>query len=243
MSSIVYQADFPIGFAENREEQTSTAYYVEWLENSSEFPDLITTNTDLSGGNWELLQKKEIDHEDHTLVPLDDAWAKISSLEEDKHSYVEIAEKNANELKPSKRSIQPLWPHHPVKRQPAMNNEQQEDYYDDLYQDIDLFNAHKSQSKNANRSRHLRKMHNLRTTDHYVQGILRLATSHGHNVENPNLKYLGYQDVKVSNKAQALAFTAKFNAKKYGIPKDNGGVKNHKTDFGEYSVNDMITRR
>lgn len=248
MSPITQQADFSIGFAENRDFDSSekTVHYTEWLNNSVEFPDLASTtsNTDLSGGNWELLQKKEIDHEDHKLVSLEEeeeTWARISSFEEDKHSYVEMAEKNAAELKPSKRTVQPLWPEYYRGVQLKKNTSDDTNYYDELYDDnldIDLFNVHKSQGKHANRTRHLRKMHTLRTTDNYVQGILGLATSHGNNT-NP----LCYQEVKITNKSQALIFAAKFNLKKYGIHKETGGIKDHKTDFGEFSVNDMITRR
>ncbi|KAI8641237.1 hypothetical protein BD408DRAFT_320285, partial [Parasitella parasitica] len=99
--------DFPIGFAENRSQpEEATNFYVEWLDNSSEFPGLAAaaslSNANLTTGSWELLQRKELNDQDNIVEEDEGAWSKISTSEQ--HPlYAQIVEKNAAELQPPKR--------------------------------------------------------------------------------------------------------------------------------------------
>ncbi|KAI8876895.1 hypothetical protein K501DRAFT_161598, partial [Backusella circina FSU 941] len=100
--------DFPIGFAEQinnnnnkDEQQNDTVFYVEWFDNASEFPGLAsaTTKSDLQGGNWELLQRKETAMEDdeHIILPLkeDASWSNLNTKKSEK-PYAQVAEEAAN---------------------------------------------------------------------------------------------------------------------------------------------------
>lgn len=109
--------DFPIAFAELKEDSSDTKVYHEWLESSSEFPILPSSSSidehDLTGGNWELLQRKEINEDEgrHILIPLeeDNEWSKLNITFEKSALYSEIMEKNATELQPKTFIIPTIW--------------------------------------------------------------------------------------------------------------------------------------
>jgi hypothetical protein len=180
------QEDFPVAFAETRDycQQTdddSTVFYVEWLDNSSEFPGLATpTNTNLTGGNWELLQRKEVipEETDHAVVPVEDSWSKIIRAEE--HPlYADMVEKNAAELQPKKRVVQPLWPNVQLSNKKSQEDTTEKIDSEELYeQDLgtELYDDLKSQSRRSNYLSRRRNLHTLTVTDYHVQGILRIAT-------------------------------------------------------------------
>lgn len=260
----VFQEDFPVGFAEQKEQsEDETIFYVEWLDNSSEFPGLTTSNDhNLTGGNWELLQRKEIDDEEHTLVPVeDDAWSKLSTP--DSHElYATIAEKDAVELQPSKRAIQPIWPNFNHKKTEKKVAADEDTYEEDLA--LELNDIHKSQSRRANRMTSRRKLHDIKTVDIYVEGILRLATSHhGKTAVTwvPYEKDLSSFDLSrldtyidslannsaITNKSQAISYASKFshNTKRYAY-KYNQSVESTKRplfpDSGEFPVQANIVR-
>ncbi|KAG2204943.1 hypothetical protein INT46_005369 [Mucor plumbeus] len=265
MSVIQLEQDFPIGFAEDRNQlEDTTEFYVEWLDNNSEFPGLAASslnNANLNGGNWELLQRKELNDEDNIVEEDEGAWSKINTSEQ--HPlYAQVAEKNAVELQPTKRRIQPLWPitsHTNIneKKQDAIN---EDDYNDDL--GAELIDAHKAQSRRANRMTKLRNFHDLRTIDVHVEGVFRLATSHKGTTDVTWLPYdtsnqdliISYQgnnllNLNLNTKSQALRYSARFkhNVKKFSFKSaysTSSGTKHPAfPDSGEYSVHSQITKR
>lgn len=206
MSSLaVKHVDFPVGYAEVTEHGDSdTVYYVEWLDNGSEFPDLTGGSNKKHQNNvdptWELLEHHELDHEDLTLVADEDNWSKINAF--NKHSYVEVAEKNADELKPTKRALQPLWPPIP-KTAEASTDESNTSEDEDC---LDCYSYHKSQSKTANRSSHLRRLRQLKLADNqFPAGFYQLATSK----DGPT------EDITFDDKAAAVKFCSEANLANY----------------------------
>ncbi|KAI9362863.1 hypothetical protein BD770DRAFT_381952 [Pilaira anomala] len=190
------EEDFPVGFAEIKETSDEvnddTVFYVEWFDNNSEFPSLSTTNDhNLTGGAWELLQRKEMNEEEdeHTLVPVegDACWSKLSTPGS-KELYANVAEKHA-ELKPTKRIIQPLWPNIDIKKkeQPKTQVDLEEDQPD---LGDELITYRKLQSRRSNRMASRRKLHDLRTVDIHVEGIVRLATT---RFGNTNITWVPYE--------------------------------------------------
>lgn len=264
MSVIQLEQDFPIGFAEDRNQsEDTTEFYVEWLDNSSEFPGLSASslnNTNLNGGNWELLQRKELNDEDNIVEEDEGAWSKINTSEQ--HPlYAQVAEKNAVELQPTKRSIQPLWPVSTHRE----TNEKQDAIDEDNYQDdlgAELIDLHKGQSRRANRMTRLRNIHDLRTIDVHVEGVFRLATSHKGTTDITWLPYdtsdkdlvISHQGNNVLNlnldtKSQALRYSARFkhNVKKFSFTSaySASSITKHPAfpDGGEYSVHSRIIKR
>jgi hypothetical protein len=184
MSSL-QQVDFPIAFAEAKDDyqqiDDNTVFYVEWLNNSSEFPGLeMPTNTDLDGSNWELLERKETiedKEEDHTVVLIEDTWSKIISSK-DRPLYADMVEKNAAKLQPTKRTLQPLWSTVQLQNKPQENaTEIDEDLYEDGDLGAQLLIDYKSQSRGAHRLLRRHNLHVWRITDYFVPGILRLTTT------------------------------------------------------------------
>ncbi|GAA5809772.1 hypothetical protein MFLAVUS_003185 [Mucor flavus] len=213
-STLTQQEDFPVGFAEqkdtNHQMNDDTVFYVEWLDNSSEFPSLSATNeTNFTRGTWELLQRKEINGDEHTLTPVEgDAWSKISTpgLNE---LYVDVAEKNA-ELKPTKRTVQPLWPEMSIKKKTAKEDPVADE---DLYQEdlgYELLTNQKTQSRRANRLSSRRQLHDLKTVDIHVEGILKLATT---RLGKTNITWVPYVKKQPSvDKEERLAVEEYFYA-------------------------------
>lgn len=264
-NAVLQQEDFPVGFAEQKVQiEDDTVFYVEWLDNSSEFPGLPASN-DLTDGNWELLRRKEIDDDEHTLIPVeDDAWSKLSTP--GSHElYANIAEKNAAELQPTKRAIQPLWPNINNKKTVKEVAADEDICQEDL--GLELNDIHKSQSRRANRFTNRRQLHDLKTVDIHVDGILRLATSRQGKTDitwvpyekdlssvDPSKKktldtYIdSLANVRVTNKSQALTFSAKFthNVKRYAFKYNTGPVESKRPIFpdnGEFSVHSSIVTR
>lgn len=233
--TLTQQEDFPVGFAEqkdtNHQMNDDTVFYVEWLDNSSEFPSLSATNeTNFTGGTWELLQRKEINGDEHTLTPVEgDAWSKLSTpgLNE---LYVDVAEKNT-ELKPTKRTVQPLWPEMKMKKKTVKETpvSDEDSYQDDL--GYELLTNQKTQSRRANRLGNRRHLHDLKTVDIHVEGILKLATT---RLGKTNITWVPYEkktssslgreerlaveeyfncsmNYAITNKPDALRFTSRFS--------------------------------
>lgn len=186
------QEDFPVGFAEIKETSDQvnddTVFYVEWFDNNSEFPSLSTTNDhNLTGGSWELLQRKEMNEDEHTLVPVEgDAWSKLSTPGS-KELYADVAEKHAD-LKPTKRTIQSLWPNIDLKKKEQPKPKDLEEDQPDLGDE--LITNRKFQSRRSNRMTNRRKLHDLRTVDIHVEGIVRLATT---RFGNTNITWVPYE--------------------------------------------------
>lgn len=271
------QEDFPVGYAEQTEKyhqiDDNTTFYVEWLDDNAEFPGLSNNNNNknLTSGNWELLQRKECNEEEHTLVPVeDDAWSKLTTPGTNE-LYANVTEKNAAELQPTKRTIQPLWSNINKKQPSKKEEENKEDIDEDSYQDnlsYDLIDTQKSQSRRANRLSSKRQMHDLKTVDIHVEGILRLATSKLgktavtwvpyekklptiDNYSNKNIldTYVdNLANVRVTNKAQALTFSAKFthNVKRYSYKYSTAPAEPKRAvfpDTSEFSVHSAIVRQ
>ncbi|CAO3644066.1 unnamed protein product [Mucor hiemalis] len=276
LTASLQQEDFPVGFAEQTDNYSptndDTIFYVEWLDNGSEFPSLTSTanESNLTAGNWELLQRKEINDGDHTLIPVeDDAWSKLTTPGTTQELYSHITEKNASELQPAKRDIQPLWSNISIKK-PAKKEEDneidEETYQDDL--SYELRNVQKSQSTRANRLTNKRKIHDLKTVDIHVEGIFRLATS---NLGKTEVTWVPYEkklptieqrknktildtyvdnlaNFRVSNKAQALTFSARFthNVKRYTYKYGAGPSESKRPvfpDIPEFSIHSAIVRQ
>lgn len=269
---------FPVGFAEHKDNNSqiddNTVFYVEWLDNSSEFPGLSTSNdSGLNDGNWELLQRKEINDEEHTLVPVeDDAWSKLTTSGTHGELYANVAEKNAAELQPTKRNIQPLWSNISKKEVNNQKDESSTTIDEDNYQDdlaYDLLDIHKSQSRRASRMTRRRQMHDLKTVEFHVEGVLRLATTRTGLTDvtwvpyEKNAKILEEHSKKnvvhtydhftldnwskLTNKSQALTYTAKFthNVKRYTYQYNTTTVDHKRPVFpdnSEFSVHSAIVR-
>ncbi|KAI8075951.1 uncharacterized protein B0P05DRAFT_547071 [Gilbertella persicaria] len=258
--SPLFEQDFPIGFAETKTDNNNTEFYVEWLDNSTEFPGLTTNNTNLDGGNWEILRRKEIQEVDEEQTLEEDGdWSKINH---DQPLYAQVAEKNA-ELQPTKRAIQPLWTHSSQKTK--VKKEKTEEPEDEEYLAYELNDAHKSQSRRASRLAHLNKLHDLKTVNIHMEGVFRLATSKNGTTadlvwtpvdkENTNFSLLNslqaehLKELRVTNKAQALSFFARYshNTKKYnavhaGVPSTSHSKQPLFPDNGEYSVHAPIIK-
>ncbi|CAO3637291.1 unnamed protein product [Mucor fragilis] len=259
MSAIHLEQDFPIGFAENRDQLgETTEYYVEWLDNSAEFPGLAAASTlnnaNLTGGNWELLQRKELNDEDNIVEEDDEGtWSKINTL--DQHPlYAQVTEKNAAELQPAKRQIQPLWPVQAARAKPA-TDDKQDAIDEDTYQDdlgAELIDIHKAQSRRANRMGKLRKYHDLKTIDLHVQGVFRVAYSPKgatnvvwlpYDTSDPNAISQHIFNMNADPRAQALRYASRFshNFKKFAC-KTNHSKHPSFPDNGEYSVHSAIVK-
>ncbi|KAL9546795.1 hypothetical protein PS6_007468 [Mucor atramentarius] len=254
MSAIHLEQEFPIGFAENRDQAgEETEYYVEWLDNSAEFPGLAAASTlnnaNLNGGNWELLQRKELNDEDNIVEEDDEgAWSKISTA--DQHPlYAQVTEKNAAELQPTKRRIQPLWPLQPTR---AKHSDDKQDAIDeDTYQDdlgAELIDIHKAQSRRANRMGKLRKYHDLKTIDLHVQAYSPKGAADvvwlPHDTSDPSAIISQHIfNMNADPKAQALRYASRFshNFKKYAC-KSNNTKHPSFPDNGEYSVHSPIVK-
>lgn len=277
LTANLMQEDFPVGFAEQKENHhqidDNTVFYVEWLDDNAEFPGLSgnTNQNNFTFGNWELLQRKEVNEDEHTLVPVEgDAWSKLTTPETNE-LYANVTEKNASELQPTKRVIQSLWSNINNKKNNS-KKEENDEINEDTYQDdlaYDLVDIHKSQSRRANRLSAKRQMHDLKTVDIHVEGILRVATSNTGKtavtwvpyekklptIENNRKKNIldtyvdNLANVRVTNKAQALTFSAKFthNVKRYSYKYSTAAFEQPKRpsfpDSGEFSVHSAIVRQ
>ncbi|KAI7866916.1 uncharacterized protein EV154DRAFT_532398 [Mucor mucedo] len=262
-NALLQQVDFPVGFAEQKDQiEDDTVFYVEWLDSNSEFPGLSSSNNEknLNGGNWELLRRKELDDEELTLVPVEDnAWSNLSTR--DSHElYATVAEKNAAELQPTKRVIQPLWPNISAKK--TVKAENTEDVYEEDLA-LELNDIHKSQSRRANRMTSRRKLHDIKTVDIYVEGILSLATSH---YGKTTVTWVPYEkdlsnfdptrletyidsltNTNISNKDKAIRYSSKFthNTKRYAYKYGNQAANSKRPifpDSGEFPVQSPIVK-
>lgn len=235
MTTTAQQQEFPIAFAEqiDNNNQPSSQFYVEWLENSSEFPGLASSATindlSLSGGNWELLQRKEAIDDDgqHVLIPVeeddDDEWSKLNTTAEKEELYSEVIEKNAADLQPKTYTVQPLWTRDKItsaKDKEAADGQEeeiQEDDHDENYEDYEdnlgaeLVDSVKSQSRRTNRLSNRRKIHDLKVVDTFAKGIHKMATSRG---VQPACKADGmvttHKNMGRSDKANALVMCSKY---------------------------------
>lgn len=276
LTASLQQEDFPVGFAEQTNNclpaNDDTVFYVEWLDDGSEFPSLSSTKdeSNLTAGTWELLQRKEINDGDHTLIPVEDeAWSKLTTPGTTQELYSQITEKNASELQPTKRDIQPLWSN--ISKKKAAKKEEDDEIDEDTYQDdlsYELRSCQKSQSTRANRLSSKRKIHDLKTVDIHVEGIFRLATS---NLGKTEVTWVPYEkklptieqrknktvldtyvdnlaNFRVSNKAQALTFSARFthNVKRYTYKYSAGPTETKRPafpDVSEFSIHSAIVRQ
>lgn len=188
MTSI--QQDFPIAFAEqvNNHPSSDVEIYVEWLDNSTEFPTLLSSSavhaTQLDGDNWELLQRKEITEDDedrHILVPLeeDDEW--LNTEFEKEVLYSEVTEKNAAELQPKQRTVTSVWVNKDKWKDVLTKEEEDDDNdYEDDEDNIDLLELSISNSRRANRLSRLRHFRGLKTVDNnYGEGYYKVMTTKG----------------------------------------------------------------
>jgi hypothetical protein len=263
--SALQQETFPVAFAETKDHcqqiNDSTVFYVEWLDNSSEFPGLATpTNTNLTGGNWELLQRKEIvednEQENHTIEPVEDSWSKIISAE-DHPLYADMVEKNAAELQPTKRIIKPLWSNDQIKRK-SQEDITEKNNDDDLYEEdlgAELFDDLKSQSRRSNQLSRRRQLHTLKVTDYHVQGILRVATTTKgwiHPPITPEGISQGYtfqllvREAGIVTEAQAKRYNSRHshNHRRYTWDYYNSNNKFRSVnDYSEFSVFSPCTKR
>ncbi|KAI9362862.1 hypothetical protein BD770DRAFT_440799 [Pilaira anomala] len=188
------QQDFPIAFAEqvNNHSSSDVEIYVEWLDNSIEFPTLLSSSavhaTQLDGDNWELLQRKEVTEDDenrHILVPLeeDDEWLN-TEFEKKEVLYSEVTEKNAAELQPKQRTVvTSVWVNKDKWKDVSTIQKEEEnddDDYEDDEDDIDLLEVSKSNSRRANRLSRLRRFRGLKTVDNnYGEGYYKVMTTKG----------------------------------------------------------------
>ncbi|KAG2194797.1 hypothetical protein INT47_004128 [Mucor saturninus] len=253
------EADFPVGFAEQKDQiEADTVFYVEWLDNNSEFPGLAFNECPLNGDNWELLRRNEIDDEDHTCIMVeDDSWSKLSKSNLNQ-LYAAVVEKNAAELQPTKRAIQPLWPNTKTKKTIKVEN------IEDVYEEdlaLDLNDVHKSQYRRAHKLTSRRKLHDLKIVDLHVEGILNLATSHHNktrvdwvpyqkdlsNFDRTRLETYtdGLLNSNISDRDIAIRYSARFshNTKRYLYNYFNKRPiqkRSHFPDNEEYSVQARI---
>ncbi|CEP10587.1 hypothetical protein [Parasitella parasitica] len=263
MSALQFEQDFPIGFAEDRSqpEEDSTDFYVEWLDNTSEFPGLSAaaslSSANLTAGSWELLQRKELNEEDNLVEEDDGAWSKINTSQE--HPlYAQIVEKNATELQPTKRNVQPLWSNTHKSKAKAQNAiEDLDNNQDDL--GTELLGIHKSQSRRANRMTRRRNYHDLRVLDFRVDGVFRMATTrNGTDItwlpssdcdQNLVISNLGCTlfNLDINTRPEALRYAARYkhNVQKfsYKILKSSTSSKHPLFPDGrEYSVHSAIVK-
>lgn len=221
--------DFPICFAEfNPQLDESSEFYVEWLDNNEEFPSLSNMNN-LNGGSWEVLQRKELnDNESFNVVPAEEDWSTLIQNDGQK-PYAKIAEYAAC-LQPLKRPVKPLWPERSsnIKKNisaAALEDEDKDILFDtsSMYQDNlgeELKSSQKGRSRKAARYSKNRKLHDLRTIDIHIDGILSIATSREGTTTttwkpNRNVE-VSYEAgiltaVDFFTKAQALAFSSRFS--------------------------------
>lgn len=263
MPALQQEQDFPVAFAETTDQiqpiDDSTVFYVEWLDNSSEFPGLSTaTNTNLAGGNWELLQRKEtIGDEDaaHTVVPVEDSWSKIASTE-DHPLYAAMVEKNAAELQPTKRILQPLWPNVQLKKESQEDAQGGGDDENNVDLGSELLDDVKSQSRRSNRLSRRRNLHYLKVIDYHVEGILRIATTSSKArdpcgmpegfVHQCNLQITVNRNRTVSTEGEAKRYASRCShqVRKHTCSWLNGNTSFQGVDdFGEFSVFTPVTKR
>ncbi|KAI8991659.1 hypothetical protein BDF20DRAFT_909408 [Mycotypha africana] len=209
--TVSFQQDFPISFAEEMATKTDSApnkFYVEWFDNSNEFPTLTSSGSNHLGkmtvpskvGTWELLQKTDLKIDDH------------QQEQGPQQLYSQMVEKNATELQPSFRTVQSLHSNPKQKKKSQQDNDVVVE--EDPSLNVDLYDIHKSQSRRANRPKHMKAG---RKVDVHIEGTLRLATSrHGktHFIWIPNdnnSTLIGQPDsIQLQDNAQALlAFSAK----------------------------------
>jgi hypothetical protein len=196
----------------------------------------------LEDATWEVLEKTEIHNENLTLVPENDDWSKINAF--DTHSYLDVAEKNADELKPSKRTVQPLWSSQDKTEKDGDNNDGDGDA-DDEFDPTTLYEAHKSQRKLAIRSSHLSKLETLKTFDTIIPGMYEMGTSKTEPEFYPQEKGADiYWNFK--SKKSALITAARMNnfIRRWPGPTDRE-IENRrsKVDFKEYDVFDNFKKR
>lgn len=240
--TINYLVDFPVGFAEaiqtqlNKEEE----YYVEWFDDDSEFPTLMASAASMNEANWEVLEKVNQDDEENT-------WSKVNKF--DVESYVDVAEKDSDDLKPKKREVKPLW-----KSEEKKEKTSNDDISGDLDSDIiALYFEQKARSKNARRSGHLSKLENLRTVDcHYFKGVYDMGTAKSKEQQD-KLAAMDSQHGFFTwrNKNYALRRAAKnIQTKDYWLGfylhydvRANVRSKSKNMDMGEFSVFDPLSSR
>lgn len=257
MSTIQHKQDFPIAFAEEKVDSSpnnTTEFYVERLENSEEFPGLSSVainDHNLTTGNWELLQRKDIFDEDdiHILVPAEEEeeWSTLNAIEKEE-LYSKIIEKNAQELQPKQYAVQPLWKNEKAKigtkASNAITDDEDENYEDDL--GAELIDVQKSQSRRANKLSSRRRTHDLKTVDVYVKGIYKIATQDG--VELPAEAYREIRHrsaVNRSDKVNALVLCSRYshNFKKRTFKYLAVNTKKSTQETSEYSVHSKIIEK
>jgi hypothetical protein len=237
------QVDFPVGFSETttqNNDQDGAVFYVEWLDNNEEFPDLFTKPAEVA--TWELLEPNE--KEEFTLVQETNDWSKINAF--DLHTYLDIAEKNAETLVPLKRTIHPLWSNQKCSHEDPVNKNDGDDTM--LYSDDDdlttLYQAYKSQKKLAMRASHLSLTRNLRLYDNIMhRGIYQSATTENadENVEKyaNEIEYSGCADkIYRAPRNETLIYAAHLSQRRinWPSPPDERERINQKIDLKESKV-------
>ncbi|KAI8385807.1 hypothetical protein BD560DRAFT_384421 [Blakeslea trispora] len=221
--------EYPVSFAEAIQSSQDTPFYVEWLDNSSEFPGLATTTTTLDKESWELLRRKEL--QETELQPMEEVgdWTKIGSQPS---LYADIAQKNAT--KPLSlhhvRSVKPKTDIQPKKQEEEKEEDKVEVVSDEL--NADLLLDRKAYSRRANILGRKRQKHDMEIVRLNMEVVFRLATSkngtlkvncYSQGIHAPPSSLLSgiqesyLKEFRVNTKAQALSFAAKYkhNTKKY----------------------------
>jgi hypothetical protein len=177
------KVDFPVAFSETKyytqQINDNIVFHVKWLDDNLQFPGLASsTDTDLDGGNWELLERREITEdreEDYAIVFTEDAWSNIINIK-DRPSYADIVQKDAAKLQSTKRALELFWPN--VQRQKKPKEDiTEKDGNDEGDLGTKLLVDYKSQSRAAHRLLRRQNIHKWMITDYYMPGILRLATT------------------------------------------------------------------
>ncbi|CAO3644070.1 unnamed protein product [Mucor hiemalis] len=256
-TKLTYQQEFPVAFAEQvQDPSASTEFYIDWLEDSVEFPVLSSSaainDGNYTSGNWELLQRKDIFEEEglHVLVPAEEEeeWSKLNAIEKEE-LYSKIIEKNAQELQPKQYTITPLWSNITKESHVVADDEDEEyvDENDDNNLGVELIDTKKSQSRRTSRLSNRRKIHDLKAVDIHVRGIYSIATqkrgqssSSGDNV----IGFGGYANR--SDKANALALCSQYSHSMKKRTFKYLGSSNKKisqNEISEYNVHSKITEK
>lgn len=236
-STLTYKQDFPVAFAEQVQDPSasSTEFYIDWLEDSAEFPVLSSSaainDGSYTSGNWELLQRKDILEEEglHVLVPADEEeeWSKLNAIEKEE-LYSKIMEKNAQELQPKQFTVTPLWSNNITKesqqqQHAVVTDDEDENYVDEDDLGAELIDTKKSQSRRASRLSNRRKVHDLKAVDIYVHGIYSVATQKGQSKSI------------ISDKRYALAMCSQYSHNMKKRTFKYLGTSNKKIPQGEIS--------
>lgn len=256
-STLTYKQDFPVAFAEQvQDPSASTEFYIDWLEDSAEFPVLSSAaainDGSYTSGNWELLQRKDILEEEglHVLVPAEEEeeWSKLNAIEKEE-LYSKIIEKNAQELQPKQYTITSPWSNI-VKESHAVTDDEDENYVDEEDNlGAELIDTKKSQSRRASRLSNRRKIHDLKAVDIYVRGIYSVATQKGSQSNFVGSgDVIGRRDVITnytlrSDKGNALAMCSQFshNMKKRTFKYlGSSNKKISQSEISEYNVHSKI---